>query len=110
MNNQSALDRLKEIEAEKVEIEAALLKERENVEFPIYCQRGYNEKCKIISKHKSITIIRNTNAGIATHADYTESGVTCTDFDCFLRGETTPITPEEFEAACSEAINKLSNL
>jgi len=112
MNNQSALDRLKEIEAEKKELEAALIAEKGNVDFPIYCRhKELNNHYKIISKHEHIKVDLSggTYDSSIEHLKYFGT-TTSMVWDYYWQDKTDPITPEEFEAARSEAINKLSNL
>lgn len=107
MNNQSALDRLKEIEAEKKEIEAALLDQLQNSEFPIYCKKD-NGLHKMVSKSEALSVSSSHHGFNIQHRAY--SSITHYTWDDYVSGKTEPITPEEFEAARAEAINKLSNL
>lgn len=108
--NKSALDRLKEIEAEKKELEAALLADKGSVEFPIYCKQDDIHYFKVISKKEGLTIAvgKHIDARIS-YTDNNNTYVNCNEWTYYLQGAEV-ITPEEFEAARTEAINKLSTL
>jgi hypothetical protein len=107
--NKSALDRLKEIEAEKKEIEAALLQEKENVEFPIYTKIG-TVFSKQFSKSKAVEIKTDEGYMYIQSYDWTSGSVKTGCWADYIMGKTEPITPEEFEAARTLAIQKFSEL
>jgi len=98
MNNQSALDRLKEIEAEKKEIEAQIKDGLSSIKFPVYLKER-----ELIVKVSSLTQ--------ALYITSDKSTITsCSIGEVFLTSVHEPITEQEFESARTEAINKLSNL
>jgi len=108
MNNQSALDRLKEIEAEKKELVTALQAEKENTGFPLYTKKG-----TVFSKHlsSSSAIEVKVESGYVYIQSYDWiNSIKTSCWADYITGKTEPSTPEEFEAARTEAINKLSNL
>jgi hypothetical protein len=108
MNNQSALDRLKEIEAERLELQQTIRLEKANTSFPIFTRKG-NVLSKQFSSGKAIDVKIDGNYIYVQSYDWA-GGVTTTAWADYITGKTDPITPEEFEAARTEVIQKLSAL
>ena len=106
--NKSALDRLKEIEAEKKEIIDQLKLEKENSEFPIYVKHD-RTLSKMFSKSKALDVVNGSNWKSVQSYDW-DCSVLTEAWKEYMLGRAVIITPEEFEAARTEAINKLSAL
>lgn len=110
MNNQSALDRLKEIEAEKKELLETIESEIEETQFPMYIEWRTGFFHKILSKTSEVSVHvgEHINTSIESFSNSVE--INCIAWNRVLINDFKPITPEEFEAARTEAITKLSNL
>ena len=110
MNNQSALDRLKEIEAERKSLLETIESETEEPQFPMYTEWHKGFFHKILSKTSEVSV--HVGEHINTSIEYSSNSVdiNCVAWNRVLINDFKPITHEEFEAARTEAINKLSAL
>lgn len=97
-----------EVQAKLKELEAKSLDELKN-RLPIYVKHpSIDYFARIDSPSKSIDI-QAYNPSMQYH-DFSSASTVGYAWSEFISGRWVEITPEEFEAARTEAINKLSNL
>ncbi len=108
--NKSALDRLKEIEAEKKELLETIESEIEETQFPMYIEWRKGFFHKILSKTSEVSVHVGDHINTSIDSSSNSSEINCVAWNRVLINDFTPITHEEFEAARTEAINKLSAL
>ena len=108
--NKSALDRLKEIEAERNSLLETIENEMEVAKFPMYIEWRTGFFHKILSKTSEVSVHVGEHINTSIEGCSNSVDINCVAWNRVLINDFTPITHEEFEAARTEAINKLSAL